>query len=306
MLERTDYTRDVGVEAVELTILPANNCVAGSRLRRIGIGVVQILQNFLLVRHGDAEPGNWNVFHASPQVLHGFRVQAEVDGIHILPAEGCIHEQGRERMGHGVACNAIDAGSCIDLVGAVDVTQHFGRNLPRGGFLPDDCGSEHKDAACAQSQNSSDDSLFAHTEADERVPITFFLEELHHDHVVVQSSGRADDLVEVGLKRFHGGERFFQLPSGAEVMVGENQRGPLAQLLQLLRLNFLRGFKLEIYELATHLRSLGENIEFDRDGATELAPAGNAAASGDGIDVGMVIQELLQWSDGEEGFGQVV
>src|SRR5882762_9071609 len=125
-------------------------------------------------------------------------------------------------MCNGVTCYTINAGGSVNLVGAVNVTQHFCCNLSRSGFLARHGGGKRKNAACAEAQHSANNSLLAHAEADERMPVTLLLQELHHDHVVVQRGGGAHDFVEVGLQRFHSGKSLFQLLGGTEIMVGKD------------------------------------------------------------------------------------
>ena len=47
-------------------------------------------------------------------------------------------------------------------------------------------------------EHPADDALLAHAQPDQRMAVAIFLQKLHHGHVVVESRGRADDLVEVG------------------------------------------------------------------------------------------------------------
>src|SRR5205814_4379558 len=55
LFERTRDAGDVGIEAVELAVLRAQNSVAGSNLGRQRVSLLKVLHDLLLERHGDTE-----------------------------------------------------------------------------------------------------------------------------------------------------------------------------------------------------------------------------------------------------------
>ena len=134
-LERANHSRRVGVEAVELAVLGADDGVAGADLGGVRVGVVEIRKDGFLVRHGDAEAVDGNLAHAVEQVFESLGMEREVDGVDVLAAEGRIHDRGRERVGDRVSGNAVDAGGGVDGVDAVDAAQLLRGGLAGGGFF---------------------------------------------------------------------------------------------------------------------------------------------------------------------------
>src|SRR4029077_20982214 len=118
-------------------------------------------------------------------------------------------------------------------------------DLARRSFLiwADRC--KGKDAASAYSQHTTNDSLLAHAQADQRVLIAPFLQKLHHGHVVVKSCCRTHEFVIVGGDGDHFVQRFFQTLGSTKVVVGEDQRGSIPQALQVLGVSFVWGLWLE-------------------------------------------------------------
>ena len=68
LFQRADDAGDVGVEAVELAVLRAQDGVAGADLGGERIGLLQVRHDLLLERHGDAEALDGNLVHELEQV----------------------------------------------------------------------------------------------------------------------------------------------------------------------------------------------------------------------------------------------
>ena len=134
LLQRTNHAGYVGIETVELAFLSADNGIAGSDLRRVRVGVIEIRKDGLLVRHGDAETVQRNLAHAVDQILERFGVQRKIDAVHVLTAQRRVHDDGRERMLDGIAGDSIDASGGVDLLDAVDTAQIPRTELGRARF----------------------------------------------------------------------------------------------------------------------------------------------------------------------------
>src|SRR5437879_2042872 len=110
LLQGTNDSCRIGVKAVELAILPADRCVTGADLGGVSVGVVEIFQDRPLVRHSNAEAMDGNLAHAVEQILKRFRVQGEINTVHVLAPHGGVHDNWRQRMTDRVARHAINAG----------------------------------------------------------------------------------------------------------------------------------------------------------------------------------------------------
>ena len=125
-LQRTHNAIYVSIEAVEIAILAAHQRVAGADLGCPWIALVQLLQDRLFVRHGDAEAGNGNILHAGHQVFHGLGMQRQINGIYVFAAESGVQHRRGKGLGHGIAGHAVNARRGINLVNAIDVAQRPG------------------------------------------------------------------------------------------------------------------------------------------------------------------------------------
>src|SRR5258707_12163054 len=54
LFQRANYSRDIGVESVELAILGTNQSVAGTNLGAESVRLIKMFDDLLLQRHGDA------------------------------------------------------------------------------------------------------------------------------------------------------------------------------------------------------------------------------------------------------------
>ncbi len=135
LFERADDAGDVGVEAVELAVLSAEDGVAGADLGGERVGVLQVGHDLLLERHGDAEALDGDLVDQLEQVGELVGLEREVDGVDGLAAEGGVHHDGRERAADGVAGDAVDLGGGVDLVDAVGLDQSAGGDLAGAGLF---------------------------------------------------------------------------------------------------------------------------------------------------------------------------
>src|SRR5438045_7288843 len=101
-------------------------------------------------------------------------------------------------MPDGISDYAIDSGSDVELLDAVDGAQLLGGDLSGRGFLAAGGRGESEGAACAHSQYPADQALLAHTHSDHGMAVALTGKETNHADVVGQGGGGAYDFVEVG------------------------------------------------------------------------------------------------------------
>src|SRR5882724_5121364 len=91
--QRPDDATHIGVKAVELAVLSADDGVAGTNPGREWIGLLQMRQNLLLERHGDGEAVQGDLFDGVEEVFDLIGLQSEVDGVDGLsPQSGVEHK----------------------------------------------------------------------------------------------------------------------------------------------------------------------------------------------------------------------
>src|SRR5208283_2976517 len=101
-------------------------CASGSEyqdLRGVRVGVIEVLENGFFVGHGDAETVNGDFADAGEQVFESLGVQREIDGVHVLAAEGSVHDGGRKGVGDGITGDSVDAGGGVDLLDAIEAAK---------------------------------------------------------------------------------------------------------------------------------------------------------------------------------------
>src|SRR6202140_4626230 len=218
LLKRTNDSSNIGVETVELAILPADDGITRARLRRVRVGVIQMLQNGLLVGHGYADAMEWNLAYAPHEILERFGVQGEINSIHVLATHCRVHDYGRERVLHGIAGNSVDTGGGIDLLDAINSAQIAPADLPGRGFKVGADRAEGENAAGANAQHAADDALLAHAQPDERMLAAVRLQELHHGHIVGERGSSTDDFVEVRRNLEHLLQGVVEVAGGSKIM----------------------------------------------------------------------------------------
>ena len=293
MLERTHDSGGIGVEAVQLTILRAHYRVAGADLGGVGIGVVEVTQDSLFVRHGDRKAVDRNVAHAAEQVLQGLGVQGHVNRVHIFPPQGRVHDGGRERMRHRISRHAVNPRRRVHLLDAVGVAQFLRRDLAGSSLFLGRDGGEGERAAGADCEHTADEALLAHAHANQGKPLALLLQEFHHHNVVVQRGGGADDLIKIRWSHRHLFQGLVQFLGGAEIVEGQNQGSAGPQPFQLFRLRLGCGLQLDIQELAARGGGLRQDVELRSHRAPKLASTGGPPASRDDRNVGVVLHEPL-------------
>ncbi len=307
LLQRADYTGDVGVEAVELAVCAGAEGVAGADAGGEGVHIGQMRQDLLLERHGDSDAGQGQLTDDGEQVVEGLGLEGQQDGVDDLAAEGCVVHERRERVSDGVTGDAEDACGLIDLIDAVDLAQGAGVDLAGRGFRFLRKRREGEGASCAGPEDAAQDAFFPHGDADDVGGERAVLDEAQDGEVVRERASGGDDFDEVGLEGFNAVGCLLQAAGAGEVVVADEQRGAgVAQVGDLRGLGGLGGLDFEIDDLAASLGSLGEDLKLSDERAGEASAVGFAPAGGDGDDLAVRCEKFLDLGEGEQRLGQGV
>jgi hypothetical protein len=95
-LERTDNGGDVGIEAVELAILRADDGVAGADFLGEHIGFGEVPDDVGLEGHGDGEAMERDFAGEGEEVVEARGLEREEDAVDGLAAEGDVVHERRE------------------------------------------------------------------------------------------------------------------------------------------------------------------------------------------------------------------
>jgi hypothetical protein len=307
LLDGAGDAGDVGVEAVELAVLGAEDGVAGADLGGEGVSLLKVRHDLLLERHGDAEALDGDLVDELEQVGELVGLEREVDGVDGLAAEGGVHHHGREGAADGVAGDAVDLGGSVDLVDAIGVDEGARGDLAGAGLFAGGGGGEGEGGACADAEDPRDDAGVAHTKADDVGVVVHALDEAHEGYVVDERLGRRHDLDEVGLEGSDALIDAVEVLGCVEVVVAEDESD--TGVPELLKLAFFEGFgglEFDVNDVEAGGGCLGEDLHLGGEVAGELASVGCAAAGGDGGDGGVIRQEVFEFREREEGFFEVV
>ena len=256
-LERANDRGDVGIEAVELAILRADDGVAGADLLRERVGFCEVLEDFGLEGHGDGEAVQRNFAGEREQIVHARGLQREKDAVDGLAAEGDVVHERRERVAHGIAGDSVDLGGGVDVVDAPGFAQRAGVDLAGTGFFAGMRGGKGEDAAGAQAEHAADDPLLAHGDADDVGLVAAAIEEAHHGDVVGQGLRGRNDLDELGLEGQDAVEDGVEVFGALEIVIADDEgRAVGAELLHLRGLGVLGGLQLDVDEMTAGERRL--------------------------------------------------
>ena len=136
-------------------------------------------------------------------------------------------------------------------------------------------------------------------------------DELEHGKVVGEGAGGRDDLDEIGLEGFDPFGRLFQSLGARKVVEADEQRGPgfldsRAELGELGVFCFFGRFHFKVDNGAAGFSGFEKDIEFGIQRANEVAAKLFAAAGGDGGQVAVPGEELLQTRKRGAGLGECV
>ena len=210
----------------------ANNGVAGTDLRRDRVHVFQVLEHFLLERHGYAQARERQLADQRKQVGELAGLQGKVDRVHGFAVECRVHHQRGEGVLDRVSRHAVDPRGRIDLANSIGVGKRAGGNLAGSRFFTLCGGGEGEDAARANPQDPADKALIAHAEADHVGHVAGAFEKVHHHHVVGERFGGAHNLDKLRLVGPDAFENAIQILSRLKIVVGDDQgRATGAQLV---------------------------------------------------------------------------
>ena len=227
----------------------------------MSVGVVEVVEDRLLIRHGDAEAVDGQLAHAMDEVLERLGVQGEIDGVHVLPAQRRVHDRRREGMFDGIARYAVNTGGGVHLLDPVNAAELRSTDLAGRSFLIGADGGKGENAAGAHVQYAADDALLSHTQADQRMAIALCLEKLHHGDVVGERGRGGDELVKLRRNRPHLFQRGIEIAGGSKIVERKNQGGTRAQARHGFRLGPERTLEFQIQQLASGGRRLAQNLQ---------------------------------------------
>src|SRR5207248_10348123 len=142
-------------------------------------------------------------------------------------------------MRYWVSGNSVDLGGGVYLLHPIGFAQSAAGDLAGSGFFPGRGRGKGKLAAGAKAQNAADDSLLAHANTHHGALLTGALQKFHHDHVVIKAGSGADDLDVIRRNALHFGKSIIELFGRAKVVERKNERGLLADLLNVGGLELL-------------------------------------------------------------------
>ena len=220
------------------------------------------------------------------EIFELFGFEREVDGVEALAAEGCVvHERG-ERVGDGVAGDAVDAGGLIELLDAVEVFESAGGHLAGGGFRAVGGGGEGEGAAGAEAENAADDAGLAHGDGDQLGVVRVCFEPGEQVEAGGQGGCGGDDFDEIGGEALDTLEDGFGVGGGVEVVKAEEEGRAVgfpadAKGSEFFWAELFGGLDFEVEEGESGLGGAGENVELGGKRALEVATRDGAAAGGD-------------------------
>ena len=234
-------------------------------------------------------------------------LEREVDGVDRLAAEGGVHHDGRERAADGIAGDAVDLGSCVDLIDAIGFDQSTRGDLARAGFFANSGCGEGEGRAGANAEDARDDARVAHADADDVGVVFHALDEAHEGNVVDERLCSGYDLDEVGLEGRDALEDTVEIFGGVEVVMADDEGDTgVAEVLELALLHGFDGFELYVDNVEASCGGFGEDLDLVGYLAGELASVGCATTGGDAGGGSVVLEEMFEFGQGEEGFLEVI
>ena len=300
---------DVGIEAVELSILRAEDGIDRADLGGERIGTLQQRHHLLLERHGDAETLDWNFARELEEVLGLGGLQRKVDGVDGLAAEGGVHHQGRERAAYRVSGDAVDLGGCVDLLDPVGFDEGAGGDLAGSRLLAYGGSGEGERRAGAQAEHAGDDAGFPHADADDRGVrlVVDLAEEAHEREVVRQRTRGGNQLDVVRLEGLHALIDRVEVLSSVKVVIAEHNGGTgFTQLRDRVGRQLLDGLEFEVDKLKTDRGGVQQDLQGRRPRTLEATAVFGAAACGDGCSSTVFGQKSLQSGQSGRRFGKII
>ncbi len=207
---------------------------------------IQIADDLLLVRNGDAESGQRQLFRQRKEIaqMRGRHQERQIDRIDAPRLKGAIVNGGRNGMAHGVGDDAVDLGGLGEFFHAIDVAQRARAHLSGGGALRLHGRRVSVDAAENGREHARGKTQLAHGQHHQAVP-GHGLDGGQHARVVGRLARGGDYFVCVGGNARHAIHHRFHGRRSFEVVIRHNHVGASAELLQTLGGRF-GGFDFDI------------------------------------------------------------
>src|SRR5258706_960465 len=107
-----------------------HNGIHGADLCRQRVAFLQVFEDGLLVRQGDAETADTEVRNSRKKIAELPHQKWEIDGINAPHRESRVVHQRRKRMTDGIANHSVDPSAPRHGLRAVEMPDLVKRNLP--------------------------------------------------------------------------------------------------------------------------------------------------------------------------------
>ena len=164
LFERAEDADVVGVRTGERSVGADDDGVDGADVGGEVVASVEVFEDCLFVRDGDAEAAKAEVGDGFEKVGEAVDEEGEVDGVHFFGGEGGIVEERGERVADWIADHAEDAGAAVELVSAVKMFEVVEADLAGSGGRAD--GGVLKGAAVLKREDAGGKTDFAHRDGD--------------------------------------------------------------------------------------------------------------------------------------------
>src|SRR5882672_1060822 len=120
-LQRAEHADVIRVAAVKGPIAPHHNGVHSADLCRQRVAFLQVFEDGLFVRQGDAETADAEFRNSRKKIAELADQKWEIDSINAARREARVVQQRRKRMTDGIADHAVDSRAACESVRAVEV-----------------------------------------------------------------------------------------------------------------------------------------------------------------------------------------
>ncbi len=121
LLQRAEHADIIRVATVKRPVAPDHNGVYGADFRSQRLALLQVFEDGLLVRQGDAETADSELRNSREKIDEPAHQKREVDGVNAARRESGVVQQWRKRMSDGIANHSVDPRAARESVGAVEM-----------------------------------------------------------------------------------------------------------------------------------------------------------------------------------------
>ncbi len=162
--ERAEDADVVGVRTGERAVGADDDGVDGADVGGEVVAMIEVFEDCLFVRDGDAEAAKAEVGDSFEKVGEAVDEEREIDGVDFFCGEGGIVEERGERVADGIADHAEDAGAAVELMRAVKMFEVVEVDLTGSGGCAD--GGVFESAAVLECKDAGGQADFAHGDGD--------------------------------------------------------------------------------------------------------------------------------------------